>query len=72
MKSEDATRECHAVFEKLLTDSKDSIELKIKELSELFSKEVEKLERFSDVVTQKVNVLIGATTRFVEDISIGF
>lgn len=51
MKLQDATCERHAIFEMLVTDSKDSTELKIKEFSELFSKEVYRIDKFCDVVT---------------------
>lgn len=44
----------------MVTNSKESIELKIKQFNELFSKEVQKLDLFYDSVTQKANVLMGA------------
>ncbi|CAI9290952.1 unnamed protein product [Lactuca saligna] len=66
--SHDAIHECHVILEKLVTDSKDSIELKIKEFTKLFSKEVQKTDTFCGTVTQKVSLLTGGTTHLVEDI----
>lgn len=57
------------ISEKLFTESKATIELNIKEFSELFSKEVQMLDNFCLSVTKKVDVLMGATTRLVEDLT---
>lgn len=48
--------------------SKDSIELKLKEFSDLFSKEVKKLDTFCDRMKNKFDVMIGSTHTMIEDI----
>lgn len=52
-----------------MNSSKTSIELILKEFSDLFSKEVQKLDTLCDTIIEKDNVLIGATSQLVEDIA---
>lgn len=69
MKLQDVPRKRHEFFEKSVTTSITFIELKLKAFSDLFSKEFKKLDTFCDGITEKVNVLNGATTQLVEDIN---
>lgn len=52
-----------------MNSSKTSIELILKEFSDLFSKEVQKLDTLCNTIIEKDNVLIGATSQLVEDIA---
>ncbi|CAI9299918.1 unnamed protein product [Lactuca saligna] len=52
----------------LVKTSKDSIELKLKEFSDLFSKEVKKLDTFCVRIKNKVDVMIGSNRTMIEDI----
>lgn len=45
------------------------IEPKLKEFTVLFSKKVKKLDTFCDATIDKVNVLIRATTKLIEDLT---
>lgn len=67
-KLQDGACERHALFEKLVTTSKISIELKIKEFHDMFSTEFNKLDKFCENVKDKVGVLIGATRTMIEEI----
>lgn len=46
----DTTKERHVLFERVVPESKASIELSIKEFSKLFSKEVQKFDNFSVLI----------------------
>lgn len=61
-------RERHEPFENMVTDSKESIELKIKDLVDLVSKDIMKLDKFCIEIQQNVDVLLGATRTLIEDI----
>ncbi|CAI9282172.1 unnamed protein product [Lactuca saligna] len=51
-----------------MNTSKESIESKIKEFNNLFSKEVKKLDMFYKGTKDKVEVLLGATQTIIEDV----
>lgn len=65
----DVKKEHHELFEKMVFDSKSSVELKIKELTHLFTKEVKNLDNFCVSLETIVDVLANATTHLVEDIT---
>ncbi|CAI9264460.1 unnamed protein product [Lactuca saligna] len=68
-KLRDVTKECRELFEKIVFVSKSYLKLKIKDLSDLFSKEVQMLDNFCVSLNKKVDVLANATTQLVEDIT---
>lgn len=55
------------MFKKLMNTSKASIESKLKEFSDLFSKEVKKLDMFCVRIKDNVDVLLGATRIMIKD-----
>lgn len=69
-KLRDVTKERHELFEKIVSDSKSYVELKIKDLSDLFSKEVQMLDNLCVSLNKKVDVLANATTQLVEEIQL--
>lgn len=52
-----------------MSEFKASVDLKIKEFSDFFANEVRKLDNFYVLMNKKVDLLMGATTRLVEDIT---
>lgn len=68
-KLQDVAREFQELFEKMVNSSKTSIKSKLKEFIDLFSKKVKQLDMFCDKIMHMVNVLIGATTKLIEEIN---
>ncbi|CAI9281327.1 unnamed protein product [Lactuca saligna] len=68
IKIKNMAHERHESFENMVTDSKESIELKIKDFVDLVSKDIMKLDKFGIGIQQNVDVLLGATRTLIEDI----
>lgn len=51
-----------------MNSSKEPIASKLKEFSDLFSKEVLKLDKFCEGIKDKFDVLLGAACKMIEDI----
>lgn len=51
-----------------MNSSKYSIELKLQDFGDLFSKEVTKFDKFCESINDKVDVLINGTKTLFEDV----
>ncbi|CAI9270750.1 unnamed protein product [Lactuca saligna] len=67
-KVQNVARERHVIFGKMLTSSKESILLKIKDLVNMVTEEITKLDKFCLRLQQNVDVLLGATRTLIKDI----
>lgn len=65
---QNVARERHELVYNRLNSLKESLDLRIKELVDLVTKEVSKLEKLWNGIPKTVKVLLGAMTTLIEDV----
>lgn len=68
-KLRDAAKQRYEISARQVSETKDSLELKIKDLSEFITKEVKNLDNYCVFVNKKVDTVASTITRLTEDLT---
>lgn len=65
----DGAKQRYEISARQVFETKDSLELKVKDLSDFITKEVKNLDNYSVFVNKKVDVVASAITCLIEDLT---